>query len=134
MVPIHFPKVMIVKKIPRGGVDVAELCRMAGRECRVTGPAAHRRVKIQASPRLTISREPGPLGAVAIGIPRSTKKPFVLALGVLAYAVFDYAARESVRGWSEMACSPPRGRPRSPRPLTGAERQRRWRERRLAVG
>jgi hypothetical protein len=129
MVPVHFPKVTIVKRVRRGGVDVAELCFLAGRECRVTGPAAHRRVKVYWSSSLTIMREPGPMSAVAIGIPHHTKKPNVLVLGVLAYAIHDYATRESVRGWSEMSCGGLRGRPRSTRPLTGAERQRRWRNR-----
>jgi len=131
MIPAMFPPASIAVTIPRGQTHTIEtLCRQAGIECRVTGPSASRVIYLRRTPRLEIHRKPGLMGPVSVGSPE--KKPrerAVLALAVLAYVVFDYAARESVRGWSEMRVSLPLGRPRSPRPMTGAERQRRWRAR-----
>jgi len=90
--------------------------------------AAERRVYMRRSP-LSSAREPGSLGAVSLGVPEGDKKSrAVLALGLLAYTVFDYAARESMRGRPEAKVAVPLGRPRKARALTGAERQRRWRE------
>ena len=63
-------------------------------------------------------------------MPGNNKKDqAILALGILAYAVFDYAARESMRGRSEARFSFPVGRPHKTHPLSGAERQQRWRQR-----
>lgn len=107
------------------------LCREAGIECRVTGPAALRKIYLRESRTLDVCREPGSLGAVSVGVPAGRKMDrAALALGLLAYVVFDYAARESMRGRPESRLSPPLGRPRVARPLSGAERQGRWRARR----
>jgi hypothetical protein len=129
MLPAIFPKVMIVKRVIRGRLmTVRSLCQAAGIECRVTGPAAGRRVYLHMADKLEASREPGPSGRVSVGLPGGSKKDrAILALGVLAYAVFDYAARESMRGRPESRLSLPLGRPRKAHPLSGAERQRRWR-------
>ena len=63
-----------------------------------------------------------------INLPRDGKRDrAILALGILTYAVFDYAARESMRGQPEARMAFPVGRPRKAHPLSGAERQRRWR-------
>jgi hypothetical protein len=131
LIPLFFPKVSIVAQVPRGTPTTVEaLCHRAGIECRVTGPSAGRRVFLRTSRQFAISREPGNLGIVSISLPSTNpRRRAVLSLGALAYAVFDYAARESVRGWSEMRVAPPRGRPRTPRPQTNAERQRAWRAR-----
>jgi hypothetical protein len=128
---LFFPHVSIVARIPGGTpATVESLCRQAGIECRVTGPTASRRVYLRDADLLAVSREPGYSGKVSIDLPETDpRRRAVLALGVLAYAVFDYAARESVRGWSEMRTASPRGRPRTPRPQTNAERQRAWRAR-----
>ena len=129
MLPAIFPDVEIVKRIPAGReTTVSSLCEEAGIECRVTGPAAGRKIYLR-SDLLSVSREPGPSGSVAIGLPGGPRKEqAILALGILAYAVFDYAARESMRGRPEARMSLPPGRPRKPHPLSGAERMRRWRD------
>jgi hypothetical protein len=125
------PEVEIVKRVPRGRkLTIEKLCLAAGIECRVTGQAADRVIYLSQTSRLRASREPGPFGPVAVGVAGGNeRRRAVLALGVLAYAVFDYAARESMRGRPEARFALPVGRPRKARPLSGAERQRRWRSR-----
>lgn len=145
MLPIFFPKVSIVAKLPdeeplaradgsrasgsRGEhLTVRTLCRRAGLECRVTGPSAERQVFVRESGEPTIHREPGPTGRVSIGLPAGDEvKRYVLALGTMAYAVFDYASRESLRGRPESRTLRPLGRPRMLHPASGAERTRKWR-------
>lgn len=129
MLPAIFPEVAIVKKVPGGRRStVSSLCRTAGIECYVTGPAAERTVYLHPRSQLDAVREPGSLGSVSIGLPRGSRKDqAILALGILAYAVLDYAARESMRGIPEARLSLPPGRPRKAHPLSGAERMRRWR-------
>ena len=128
MLPAIFPEVAIVKKIPGGRRStVSSLCRAAGIECHVTGPAAERKIYLHSG-QLDVAREPGSLGSVSIGLPGGSRKDqAILALGILAYAVLDYAARESMRGLPEARLSLPPGRPRKAHPLSGAERMRRWR-------
>ena len=128
MLPAIFPDVEIVKSLPAGReTTVSSLCEEAGIECRVTGPSAGRKVRLHPGP-LSVAREPGSSSPVSIGLPGGTRKErAILALGILAYAVFDYAARESMRGRPEAKMSLPPGRPRKPHPLSGAERMRRWR-------
>jgi hypothetical protein len=132
MLPAVFPKAMIVKRVPHGrGSTVRSLCRAAGIDCRVIGPAAERRIYLRFTSEIEVAREPGPFGCVSVGVPDKGdgKEQATLALGILAYVVFDYAARESMRARPEARMKLPLGRPRKARPLSGAERQRRWRER-----
>jgi hypothetical protein len=134
MLPAFMPKVQIVAQVPRGiSSTVRSLCEEAGIECRVTGPATEREIYFHEG-KLDVCREPGFAGAVAIGLPEKLlrspdpKPRAILALGILAYAVFDYVARESMRGRPEGNMALPAGRPRKARSLTGAERQARWRQ------
>jgi hypothetical protein len=130
MIPAMFPSAAIVPKVPGGRrLTVGSVCRLAGVECRATGPTAERRVYVRRADALEVSREPGCYGAVSVGVPRkkSPREEYLLVLAVLAYVVHDYAARESAAGLPEMRVSAPRGRPRKAHPMTGAERQRRWR-------
>jgi hypothetical protein len=131
MLPASYPRVQIAARAPAGqATTVRALCLLAGIECRVTGPAALRPVRLGHASALTAVREPGPAGVVWIGAPQMARRRRALhALGLLAYAVFDYAARESLRGLPE-ARPAAAGRPRKARVLSGAERQRRWRSRR----
>jgi hypothetical protein len=129
MLPAIFPEVKIAKA-DRGGraMTVSSLCDEAQIPCRVTGPAADRVVYLRQTAALEASREPGAFGVVSIGVPAGKEqRRAVLALGILAYAVFDYTARESMRGRPEAQLARPVGRPRKAVPLSGAERQRRWR-------
>ena len=109
MLPAIFPMVTILPKAPRGTeTTVRSLCEKAGLECRVTGPSAERKIYLLTTPDLKVSREPGSLGTVSIGIPKKDrKKQAILALGILAYAVFDYAARESLRNRPEAILTVP---------------------------
>ena len=136
MLPAVFPQVAIVRSL--GGhvsgsdrrTTVRALCREAEIPCLVEGPPAERAVHVVHG-SLWAAREPGPMGAVLVAVPAGPRRRrALLALGVLAYAVFDYAARECLRGRPEARLAPPAGRPRSAAPLTGAERQARWRARR----
>lgn len=131
MIPVFLPPASIVTKVPRGkSYTVESLCHLAGIECRVTGPSARRRVVLRKSKKFEVSREPGNLGAVSVGHPRAhTRRHVVLALGVLAYSVFDYSTRESVRGWSEMRPPVPHARTKPYRLMTRARHQREWRAR-----
>ena len=132
MLPAIFPDVEIVPRAPRVGrrETVESLCREAHIDCRVTGPSAGRVVYIRRASKFEIFREPGSLGVVSMGVPKDdVRERAVLVLGALAYAVFDYAARESMRGRPESKPCLPVGRPRQALVLSGAERQRRWRER-----
>ena len=131
MLPVLFPSVGITKNIRKGQKStVRTLCLEAGIECKVTGAAAEREVYLHVSPKLEAMREPGAYGRVSIGSPeKDVRKRAIVALGILAYSVFDYASRESLRGRPEVRCALPVGRPRKSKPLRGAERQRRWRNR-----
>jgi hypothetical protein len=134
MLPAIFPKTSIVSCAARGRqMTVRSLCREAGIECRVTGPPASREIHLLPASELGVAREPGPSGTVSIRIPSGNRKEqAILALGILAYSVFDYAARECMRGLPESRLSLPLGRPLKAHPLSGAERQRNWRKRHLS--
>ena len=86
MLPAIFPKTMIVKQIVKGRLmTIWSLCQAAGIGCRVTGPAARRKVYLRQADRLEASREPGPFGRVSIGIKKGNERDrAILALGVLA--------------------------------------------------
>lgn len=130
MIPVFLPKVKIVTKVRMGReFTIEKLCQLAKIECKATGPSIRRIVSIFDSDELVIEREPGELGKVGIGLKTLAKKAEIFALGVLAYAVFDYAARETMRDLPESKSVFPVGRPRKPRALSGAERQGRYRER-----
>jgi hypothetical protein len=131
MIPISLPPTSVVARVPDGiSRTVKDLCREAGIACRVTGPSTRRKINLRYASVAKACREPGLSGTVTLDLPETDPhKRALLALGVLAYSAFDYAARESLRGLPESRPSAPRGRPRKTLPLTGAERQRAWRER-----
>ena len=135
MLPAILPKVKIVKQARLEGrvLTVHSLCDMAKIECRVTGPSTERKVFLKVGDHIEATREPGPMGVVTLTLPPGDDKSrSCLALGILAYSVFDYVARESMRGRPEAKSALPLGRPRKVHPATGAERQRRWRQRLVA--
>jgi len=133
-IPVFIPQPQIVRKLPPGEtVSFRELCDSAEIPCRVTGISAERTLKIATSPEMASARLPGSLSPVWLGVPAGKpSRRSLLALGLLAYGVFDYAARETLRGRPESRASAGAGRPRGGRALTGAERQRRHRQRRAA--
>lgn len=130
--PVFFPSAQICGSLPRGRrVTLQALCKRAGIKCRVSGPSTKRPLSIGTSPVVKVVREPGHDGAVWIGMPKgTTRRRALLALGTLAYGVFDYAARECLRGLPESRAGVGPGRPRKPGALTAAERQQRHRARR----
>lgn len=139
MVPLFYPPVRYTPRLERqDGVSLRELCERAGIACRASGEWIERKVSwepVSEDAPMTITAEPGHTGAVHVRLP--TRQPQSITpkavarqlLLAMAYGVFDGVARESVRGieWSRRLT--PRGRPRSVRPQSGAERQRTWRER-----
>jgi hypothetical protein len=133
--PIFFPPSEIAAILPPGKpTTLRKLCQIAGIDCRVTGLSARRRLRLGDAAPMKAIRLPGALGPVWLGISKKEKpaRRALLALGLLAFSVFDYGARECLRGLDEANASPGRGRPRKLRPLTLAERQRRWRQKNAA--
>jgi len=130
--PVYIPQPTIVRSLPPGrSVSFRELCEEAGVSCRVTGMSADRSLKISLAGELSAARMPGNLSPVWLGVPRGpARRRALLALGLLAYGVFDYAARETLRGLPESRAENAAGRPRTGQALTGAERQRRYRQKR----
>ncbi len=124
--PVFFPTPEITLELPEGEPATLEsLCVAAGVACRVTGLSASRPLKIAVRPQMRVARTPGQLSPVWLGIPpASPRRRALLALGMLAYSVFDYGARETLRGLPESRASAGPGRPRTGRPATPAERQR----------
>jgi hypothetical protein len=129
--PVFFPVPKITLRLPEGrSTSLPALCEEAGVACRVSGLSASRPLATATTPRMRVARMPGALSAVWLGIPPgSPRRRALLALGMLAYAVFDYGARETLRGLPESRAAAGPGRPRSARALTPAERQRRRRAR-----
>jgi hypothetical protein len=127
--PVFFPQPEIALVLPRGRrTSLPELCEEAGVKCRVTGISAQRRIWIAAALSMRIVRKPGTLSGIWLGVPKASfSRRALLALGMLAYGAFDYGARETLRGLPEARATVGPGRPRSPRPLDPAERQRRHR-------
>lgn len=109
------------------------LCEQALVPCRASGEWTQRKVGVVCGDALQIEAEPGYLGAVRITVPSTECDPVDrarLALGALAYGLFDGVARATVAGQSWAKPAKPAGRPKTGRALTTAERQRRFRERR----
>ncbi len=129
ILPVFFPIVNIVRESDiDGGVrlSIRLLCEQSGIPCRVTGPASERRVVVKELEQndLTVSKAPGEFGTVCV----STNNPDPLfVLGVLAYGVNDYAARETVCGRGLFGVQKALGRPRTGRALLESERKRKAR-------
>jgi hypothetical protein len=129
--PVFFPPADVVAVLPPGErLTLRELCERAGVACRVSGPAAHRGLRLCEGPELRALRRPGPLADVWLAVPPGKpRRRALIALGLLAYGVFDYGARETLRGLPVARPTPGPGRPASGRALSSAERQRRHRGR-----
>ena len=127
--PVFFPPPDISLRLPRGAsTTLLDLCREAGIDCRATGLMAARPLFVGASEKMRAVKMPGHLRGVWLGLPdKKPKRRALLALGLLAYAVFDHGARESLRGLEVARATAGPGRPRRRAPLSAAERQRRRR-------
>lgn len=93
------------------------------------GSFREREVSLRKGRALTIRKEPGDYGKTEIIAPfsKDKKSKAELALYILAYGLNDLLARESIRG--RFRITPPVGRPKTAKPLSNAERQRRFRVR-----
>ncbi len=132
--PVFFPAPVYVRHIRGRSRTIAQLCRAAGVECRAYGNWVNRPVVIRAAGEsIRVVAEPGDWGMVEITVPasvQSEQERARLALGALAYSLFDGVARASVAGheWSRAAL--PRGRqPGTARAKSNAERQKAFRDR-----
>ncbi len=132
--PVFFPPSEYASVLPRGQrMTLRDLCARAGVRCRVTGPPAQRPLRLARSGHLRALCTPGPLSEVWLAVPAgNARSRALLALGLLAYGVFDYGARESLRGLDVSRPSPGPGRPSTGTALSSTERQRRYRQRRNA--
>ena len=110
---------------------VSGLCEANGIPCKMEGPGAKRAVFIVKSDTPFIDCTPHQQ-EVCIGTRHAvkTKAAKKYALAAMAYAVFDLAARESVRGLKDFYEIKLIGRPRTGRVLSNAERQRKFRQKR----
>ncbi len=132
--PVFYPSPVYVRRIRGRARTIEALCRLAGVECRAFGNWVRRPVVIRSfGDSIRVAAEPGDWGAVEITLPQpvqSEREQARLALGALAYSLFDGVARSSVAGqeWSRAAL--PRGRrPGAARPKSNAERQQALRQR-----
>ncbi len=134
--PVFFPPPVYVRQIRNRSRarPLDELCRMAGVECQALGDWVKRPVVIRPGGKsLQTNAEPGDWGAVEITLPenvRSEQEQARLALGALAYSLFDGVARASIAGQEWSRAATPRGRrPGVARARTNSERQRDYRSR-----
>lgn len=111
-------------------ITLRELCERAGVPCKASGAFTERKLQIVVGDELKVLAEPGDWGNVKVTLKGGSNKNLARdALKVLAYGLHDVVAKESIRG---EAWAKPRariGRPRSAKPLSNKERQRRFRER-----
>ena len=129
--PAFFPNVRYVPRILEDGISLEEVCALAQTPCKASGRWTQRQIVIQPDDTPFVQAEPGDWAKVKIGTPAdlNERDSARWALGVLAYLLFDGVARASVKGlpWSRVAM-PTGPAPKSVRPLTNAERQRRHRQ------
>ncbi|HEY7954685.1 MAG: hypothetical protein ACHQ17_10785 [Polyangia bacterium] len=133
-IPLFLPPARIVEHLDdRRAIPLRELLAAAGVPCRATGRFTDRLVCVVPGKPGLIEREPGDWAAVRIGVPSglSARNAARYASAVMAYGLMDLVARESLRGQLWARPTPPRGRPARGLALTGVERQRNYRARRL---
>jgi len=95
-----------------------------------SGGWTERKVEIRHGSLLMIESEPGDWGAIRITMHKSTKtKEAQTALLILAYALHDLVAKESIKNqpWSRVPA--PRGRIKTGKALSNSERQKLFRAR-----
>lgn len=129
--PLYFPSPIYVTHLTLAkAVALRELCATAGVACKASGAWTSRPVELRYAPEPFIHAEPGGWGAVRVGVPthhaRTRQSSARYGLGALAYGLFDQVARESIKGqpWARIES---RGRPKSGKARTPAQRQRQFR-------
>ena len=114
----------------RDFLTLEDLCHRAGVPCRASGGWTKRKIGIRYADFIKIEAEPGDWGAVQITMPKCTKeKEAKLALQILAYVLHDLVAKQSILGLSWAKIPLPKGRIKTGKAMTNAERQRRFRTR-----
>ena len=152
-IPLFLPQPTYVKlPLTNAGelITLKELCEKLKTPCRASGLWVDRLVRIiliennlktendlntnNLNKKTTlplIEKESGDWGEVRITLLskqfKSQTKIYQMALGIMAYSVFDLVARESIRGLPWAKVSAPKGKPRARSPLSSKERQRRFR-------
>ena len=127
--PTYLPHLSVKKPL-----TLTALCKLAGVPCRASGAWIEREVEIVSGRELSIVAEPGDWGRVRIVMPASDRTYTArFALVVMAFALHDLVARESIKGAPWAAVTPPRGRRKTGRALTVRERQQRFRQNHLEV-
>lgn len=128
-IPFFLPIPYYVKSLKlRSPMTLKALCDRAGVCCAATGAWTDRLVEITPSPLYRIIAEPGDWGSVRIELPKGIPlEQARRALAIMAYAMHDLVAKQSLHGVTWMEIRPPVGRPKSPNTMSNAERQRRFR-------
>jgi hypothetical protein len=103
MMPLFMPPPRIVPTLRlRQTTTIAELCEAAGVACRASGAWTQREVALECTAAAAVEAEPGSWGRVRVGVPsthaRTARERARFGLAVLAYALMDPVARESIRG------------------------------------
>ena len=128
--PLAFPAPRYVKRLkpPSGDCSLRRLCRVAGVNCRASGPWTQRVVWVVWGPVTQITAEASPRTGVEIHVAGKTTAVVRAryALAAMAYLLMDGVARESLRGVSWARPAPKPGRPKTGRALSVSERQRRY--------
>jgi len=110
-------------------ITIEELCKLAGVTCRASGAWIQRLIEVRIGKENRVFAEPGDWGRVRIEVKfcRSKEEKFRQALSTMAYGLHDLVARESIKGQPWNTVTSPKGRPRTGKALTTAERQRKFR-------
>ncbi|MFM9428120.1 hypothetical protein RCH10_004582 [Variovorax sp. GrIS 2.14] len=134
--PLFFPALRYTPQIDCAhAVPLHELCNRAETRCEAFGAWTKRPIVVcDAGEQLPwIRAEPGDWAAVEVGVPHlrgSLRAQSRWALGALAFVLFDGVARASIVGKDWSRIEQPRGAaPGGRRPLSNAERQRKYRMR-----
>ncbi len=131
-IPLFFPAIEYVPRLKVGAraMTLRTLCEAAGVLCKASGAWTGRVVDLAFGNHLQIIAEPGDWSGVRVYSPITDRQQLAqLGLAVMAYALHDLVARESIVGAPWARISPPRGRVARGTALSSAERQRRFRAR-----
>ena len=128
--PLFFPPAVYVPKLfLKTPIPLRAVCELAGTKCRASGAWTERQIEILTGESIKILAEPGDWGSVRIEVPPSSPQSQArIALAALAYGMHDLVAKQSMANASWNSLKPQQGRPRSGCALSGAERQRRFRQ------
>jgi len=142
--PLFFPiptRVRSVAESTHAGTTLSlyDLCEQAQVPCKATGTWTMRNVTVHTPEKSGVAPsivcEPGSQGSVVITTPANLnpKDASRYALAAMAYGLFDFVARESVRGCSWARPTLPAGRKRSGTAKSNSVRQREFQARKAKL-